>query len=367
MTSDDFGPEYVVEITDPRLGLKGFLVIDNTALGPGKGGIRMTPAVTAGEVFRLARTMTWKNALAGLPFGGAKAGIVFAGGPLTQKKKFVQSFSRALKPFIPQKYIAGPDVNTSEQEMKWIVETLKNRRAATGKPKRLGGLPHELGSTGFGVAQAARIALGLLKINLTQATAAIEGFGNVGSFAARFLADWGVKIIAAADSRGAVFQETGLSVNAIGKLKAGGQSVKDYTAGQALSRDEFFGLPVDVLITAGVTDAITEQNKNALRAKIIVEGSNIPMRENIEEELHQRGILLVPDFVANAGGVISSYAEYRGWGVSRMFKLVEEKIITATSRVLQEALRKNQWPRQAAMNIATVIVARAMRRRKNTF
>jgi len=364
---DSFGPEYVVEITDPKLGFKGFLVIDNTALGPGKGGIRMTPAVTREEVLRLARIMTWKNALAGLPFGGAKAGIVWPGGPLTLKKKFVQSFARASGSLVPRTYIAGPDVNTTEREMGWIVKTLKNRQAATGKPRRLGGLPHELGSTGLGVAHAARIALELLKIDLTKATAAIEGFGNVGSFACKFLQDWGVKIVAVSDSRGAVVKEAGLDAVVIKKLKAAGGSVKDYPSAQAISHDDFFGLKIDLLITAAVTDAINEANKKRLRARIIVEGSNIPMRESIEEELHRRGILVVPDFVANAGGVISSYAEYKNYGVKTMFKLVEEKITNSTTRVLQEARRKNQWPRQVALELAMVKIKRAMAKRRRVF
>src|SRR3990170_8884709 len=128
---DEFGPEYIINVYDPQIGMEGFLVIDNTALGPGKGGIRMTPNVTAEEVYRLARTMTWKNALAGIPFGGAKAGIIWPGGDDHLKKQFVQSFAKAIKPFLIKKYIAGPDVNTGEKEMQWFVEAAGNLRAAT--------------------------------------------------------------------------------------------------------------------------------------------------------------------------------------------------------------------------------------------
>lgn len=143
---DEFGPEYVIHAYDPVIGMRGFLVIDNTARGPGKGGIRMTAQVTAEEVFRLARIMTWKNAIADIPFGGAKAGIVWQGtvpgehrtkSKENLKKKYIQSFARALRPFIPKKYIAGPDVNTGEQEMQWFVEATGNWRSATGKPAKL--------------------------------------------------------------------------------------------------------------------------------------------------------------------------------------------------------------------------------------
>ncbi|MEK9180162.1 MAG: Glu/Leu/Phe/Val dehydrogenase dimerization domain-containing protein, partial [Patescibacteria group bacterium] len=166
---DEFGPEHVIEVSDPGIGMRGFLVIDNTVLGPGKGGIRMTPSVTVEEVFRLARTMTWKNAIAGIPFGGAKAGLVWdakealrqAQGKFSEenlKKQHVQAFAIALKKYIPDKYIAGPDVNSGEREMRWFAEAIGDKRAATGKPAEMGGLPHELGSTGFGVAHSARVA-----------------------------------------------------------------------------------------------------------------------------------------------------------------------------------------------------------------
>ena len=137
MTIDEFGPSSVIEVADAKTGMHGFLVIDNAARGPGKGGIRMTPDVTSEEVFSLARAMTWKNAIADLPFGGAKAGIVFdpKASTIEQKKKIVQAFSRALKPFVPGLYVAGPDMNSGEREMQWFVEANGNWRAATGKPR----------------------------------------------------------------------------------------------------------------------------------------------------------------------------------------------------------------------------------------
>jgi glutamate dehydrogenase (NAD(P)+) len=190
---DKFGPEYIVKVYDPKIGRERFLVIDNTVLGPGKGGIRMTPEVTIEEVFRLARTMTWKNALAELPFGGAKAGIIWRGGHNNLKKQYIQSFARAIKLFTPRKYIAGPDINTGEKEMQWFVEATGNWRSATGKPANLCmkvfgkpgekcGIPHEFGSTGFGVAQVTAISCETAGIPLKNALVAIHGFGNVGSF-----------------------------------------------------------------------------------------------------------------------------------------------------------------------------------------
>lgn len=356
---DKYGPEYVVEVYDSKIGMEGFLVIDNTVLGPGKGGIRMTPNVTAEEVYRLARTMTWKNSLAGIPFGGAKAGIVWKGGDDNLKKQFVQSFARVIKPFLMKKYIAGPDVNTGEKEMQWFVEAVDNLRAATGKPSKLChpsgekcGLPHELGSTGYGVAQAAAIAIRMKGLDISQTTVAIEGFGNVGEFTLKHLAGMGAKIVAITDINGGIYDKNGLDEKILLGLKHQKKSPVEYSGGTKIETGQIFDLPVDVLIPAAVTDSINDKNKNEIRAKIIVEGSNIPMRETIEEEFFKKGVLIVPDFVANAGGVISSYAEYRGYSHEKMFNLVEKKIRNATTAVLKLSLKENRNPREVAMEIA---------------
>ena len=349
---DEFGPAYIVKVYDPKIDLKGILVIDNLAFGPGKGGIRMAPTVTEEEIFRLARTMTWKNVLAGIPFGGAKSGIIYDSSKKQDKKMLIQAFARAIKEFLPNKYIAGPDVNTGELEMKWFVEAVKDRKAATGKPKKLGGLPHELGSTGFGVAQATKVAAQILKLDLKKVTVAVEGFGNVGSFAFKHLKEMGAKIVAVSDSRGTAFFKGGLDYEKLKHVKDRGKSVSDYGEGAKMTREAIFALPADILVLATVTDVINEKNKNAVQAKIIVEGSNIPMRENIEDELFKRGIVIVPDFVANAGGVISSYAEYKGYSIARMFKLVEEKMTATTKAVLTESLNKHKNPRAVALDLA---------------
>lgn len=363
MNKDQFGPELVLEVWDPKIGMEGFLVIDNTAIGPGKGGVRMTPNVTKEEVFRLARTMTWKNALADIPFGGAKGGIIWPGGSDELKKQYIQSFARLIKIFTPKKYIAGPDVNTGEQEMQWFVEATGNWKSATGKPanycmKVFGkpgekcGIPHEFGSTGFGVAQATSIASKLADIDLKVAKAAIHGFGNVGTFTYQYLIDMGARVVALADSSTAVFNKNGIDKNIINQLIRERRKLKDYPKAKLINKDDFWGLPVDVLIPASVTDVINKTNYQKISAKIIVEAGNIPMSESIEQELFKKGILIVPDFVANAGGVISSYAEYRGYNPKQMFELVERKIKKSTRLVLEESIKKNKNPRMVALEIA---------------
>lgn len=378
ITRDEFGPEYVIRIYDAQLGMEGFLVIDNTALGPGKGGMRMTPNVSVEEVFRLARTMTWKNALADIPFGGAKSGIVWGGGTEEKKRAMIESFSRALKPLIPKKYIGGPDVNTGEREMQWFAEANGNWRSVTGKPanycmEAFGkkgekcGIPHEFGSTGFGVAKATAATAALIGMDLKNARVAIEGFGNVGSFAFKHLRELGATIVAVSDKDGAIYVERGLDGDALAKLKEQGKGVSAYPKAERITHDAIFALPVDVLIPAAVTDVIHDGNKDKIQAKLIVEGANIPMRESVERELFKRGIFIVPDFVANAGGVISSYAEYRGYNPKRMFELVERKITAAVKNVTAQSLKTGKDPRTIAMAIAQEKVRERMGKKKETF
>ena len=377
--ADLYDPEYTVEVKDIKSGLNGFLVIHNTSLGPGKGGIRLTSDITMDEVKRLAATMTWKNALAGIPFGGAKAGIKWdASQPGVKKKEIIQSFARALKPFLVKKYIAGPDVNTGEKEMQWFVEAAGNWRAATGKPanyclKIFGhgsqkcGLPHEFGSTGFGIAQATAVAAKFAHLDLKGASVAIPGFGNVGTFTYKFLKAMGAKITAIADVKGAIYSPGGFDERIIKKIISKKISLVEAFNSKKITIEDFWALPVDILIPASVTDVINDGNKKLLKAKIIVEAGNIPMSESIESELSHNGILIVPDFIANAGGVISSYAEYRGYNAKRMFDLVKRKITKTTKEVLEQSARTKKYPRAVAMQIAVSRVEQKMKGKASVF
>lgn len=358
---DKFGPEYIIKIYDPKIGMKGFLVIDNTVLGPGKGGIRMTSDISEKEVLRLARTMTWKNALAGIHFGGAKAGIVWSGGNEKLKKSFIQSFAQKIKMFIPKFYIAGPDVNTGKKEMLWFTESINNLHSATGKPLSVGGLPHELGSTGFGVAWATKIAAKIINIDIKNATIAIHGFGNVGIFAYKYLTEMGATIVALSNRNTAIYNKKGLDARIIEKLIKDKKPLNEYPQSSHIDLDKFWGIRVNILIPASVTDVINNSNKNKIRAKIIVEGGNIPMSEQIEKELFKKGILIVPDFVANAGGVISSYAEYKGYDAKKMFDLVKQKIIKTTTEVIKKSLVENKNPREIAQKMARLKVEIVMK------
>ncbi|MEM5802159.1 MAG: Glu/Leu/Phe/Val dehydrogenase [Candidatus Aenigmatarchaeota archaeon] len=363
--ADEFGPEYVIEVYDPGINLKGILVIYNTARGTGKGGIRMSPTITTEEIFRLARIMTWKTALADLPWGGAKAGIKADTKKISleEKKNLMKSFGRALRFIAPKLYIAAPDVGTGEEEMRWFVEGNGNLKSATGKPKDLGGIPHELGSTGYGVFHSALIAVKFKRIKLNELTVAIEGFGNVGISVAKFLFEAGAKIVAVSDSKGCIYNPEGIDFQKLYQVKKETGSVINYKPGEVLENEKIFELNVDMIIPSALPDVINEKNVDKVKAKIIVEAANIPIRYEIEKILHEKGVLIIPDFVANAGGVISSYAEYRGYDEQKMFKLVERKVKKNTKLVLDSIKKENILPREAAEKIAKERVKEAMVKR----
>ncbi len=359
MEYDEFGPEKVIHSYDPKTGMKAITVIDNTNLGPGKGGIRMTPSVNEEEVYKLARTMTWKNALAGIPFGGAKSGIIANDKEMKQgqKDEIVAAFGRAIKCIAPTHYIAGPDMNMAEHEMQILVEANGDKNSATGKPKNMGGLPHELGSTGFGTYHALLTALEF--IDLKEPTVAIEGFGNVGTFVMKFLTEKGIKVVATSDSKGTIFNEEGLDYEKLMKVKEETGSVVNYEDGKKLDGGELVGLGVDILVPAAIPDFINKSNKNDIEAKLIVCGSNIAMSEEIEEEFYKKGVMVIPDFVANAGGVISSYIETINGSEEDMFKIVEKNITENTKETLERSKEKKISPREAAMEIAVERVKEA--------
>lgn len=354
---DKYGPEYVIEVYDSKTGMQGILVMDNLARGPGKGGIRFVPDLTAQEIMSLARAMTWKNAFADIPFGGAKSGI--KGDPKkVNKEAYIRAFARAIKQYIPNKYVAGPDMNMGENDMAIFVDEIGTKQAATGKPFSIGGLPHELGSTGFGVAKAVEVAAEFSKINLNGATVAIEGFGNVGTFTMKFLTEKGANIIAISDSKGTIYNKKGLNYEKLMDAKKKKGTVTAYSDGIVLPTEKLFEIQVDILIPGARPNVITDANAANVKAKLIVEAANVPIPINVEKKLAKKGILIVPDFVANAGGVISSYAELQNMDEKKMFALVEDKIIKNTMLVLERANDKDV--RAASEAIAKERVENAM-------
>lgn len=359
--ADELGPFKIIHVYEPSVDLKAVLVVDNVARGPAIGGVRMAPDVSTEECFRLARAMTLKNAASDLPYGGGK--IVMYGDPkMSQEKKskMLRALASALR--YTDEYIFAPDMGTDEVCMACIKDEIGR---VVGLPCEVGGIPlDEIGATGWGVAHATEVALRYCDFELKGARVAIQGFGAVGKNAARFLSEKGAVIVAVADSRGTVYNPEGLDVEILTMLKKEGKSVTDYPVGEKLDRDAVIGLPCEIWIPAARPDVISEDNVHLLDTKLVVEGANIPVTEGAEKILHERGILYIPDFIANAGGVICAASEYQGSTQCAAFGSIEEKVRKNTELVLEASQRKGISPREAAVELAVERVKRAMKYRR---
>jgi glutamate dehydrogenase (NAD(P)+) len=355
--ADDLGPDKIVHMHKAAAGLKAILVVDNVAMGPSIGGVRMAPDVTLAECFRLARAMTLKNAAAGLHHGGGKA-VIFADPKmgLEKKEQLVRCFAGAIAELTD--YIPGPDMGTDERCMAWVRDEIGR---SVGLPRELGGIPlDEIGATGFGIAVCAKVAQDYCDVNLEGARVVVQGFGSVGIHAARFLGESGAVLVAASDSQGAVHDAGGLDVAALVAHKRTGASVASFSDGQSMDSDALVGVDCDIWVPAARPDVIHAGNVEDLKAKLVISGANIPVTPEAEATLAEQGVLLVPDFIANAGGVICAAVEYAGGTESAAFAAIEEKITANTREVLEEVSRTDVTPRAAAVAMAQRRVRQAM-------
>ncbi len=347
--ADAFGPARIIHIHRASLGLRAIVVVDNTACGPAVGGVRMAPDVSLEECFRLARAMTWKNAAAGLPHGGGKS-VIFADPRMNAaaKEELIRCFAASVADVTD--YIPGPDMGTDERCMAWVKEEAGR---AVGLPASIGGIPlDEIGATGFGLAACVDVAREFIDLELKGARIVVQGFGAVGKFAARFLAAKGAVLVGASDTGGTLADSSGLDVERLIALKAAGQKLRDYDSGQKLGADAILDIDCDVWIPAARPDVVNAGNVNRLKTRLIAQGANIPCTAEAEEMLYKRGVLVVPDFIANAGGVICAAIEYRG-GTQRMaFDMIDEKIRANTRLVLDDSRRSGSFPRSAALLLA---------------
>jgi len=346
--ADELGPFKTLFLHDPDSGLKAIIVLDNIARGPAIGGVRMEPDVTPYEVFRLARAMTLKSAVAGLPHGGGKAGIV-ADPIRSNRDALIRSFARGIAEL--SEYIPGPDMGTDESSMAIIYEETGR---ATGLPRSLGGIPvDEIGATGFGLCECAEVVADNIGLNLKGARLSVEGFGHVGEHAARFLADKGSVLVAASDIQGLVFDSNGLDLAALARAKRERGTVLAYErGGKKLAKEEIFSLPCDIFIPAARPGTLHRDNALKLRSRLVLQGANIPATTEAERILHDRGILVIPDFIANAGGLICCSVEYQGGNEETVFAVIREKIRTNTEVLLRRLHGEKVLPREAAMRMA---------------
>ena len=358
---DELGPAKVIRVFEPGMDLKAVLVVDNVACGPSIGGLRMAPDVTTAECARLARAMTLKNAAAGLPHGGGKS--VLLGDPRLErgrKERLIRAFAHALRN--ETDYIFGPDMGTDETCMAWVKDEIGR---AVGLPAALGGLPlDELGATAWGLLYCAEAAGAFAGLSLDGARVAVQGFGAVGRHAARFLAGRGAKLVAASDSAGTIADPRGLDVEAMARLKERGAPLREHPDGEKLDRDAVIGIDCDIWIPAARPDVVREDNAGRLRARLVLQGANIPCTVAAEEALAARGVVVVPDFIANAGGVICAAMEYAGATRAAAFDTIAERVGANTAQVLREAKERGVTPRRAAEALAVRRVRQAMSTRR---
>lgn len=359
--ADALGPTKILHVYEPSIQLRGILVVDNVARGPSIGGLRMAEDVSVEECFRLARAMTLKNAAAGLPHGGGKS--VLFGDPRMEegrKEMLIRAFAKALRG--QEDYIFGPDMGTNEVCMAWVRDEIGR---AVGLPEELGGIPlDKIGATGWGLLNAVEVALDFSGFALRGARVVVQGFGAVGRHAARYLTASGAVLVGAADSRGAIHDPQGIDVDALIQIKDGGGSVRDAARGERLAREAVVGLPCDVWIPAARPDVVDASNVDQLQARLVVQGANIPFTVEAERTLHERGVLVVPDFIANAGGVICAAMELRGATETTALQAIEEKVRRNTRVVLEASRRQGLLPREAAVAMAEERVRRAMALRR---
>ncbi|MDJ0975644.1 MAG: Glu/Leu/Phe/Val dehydrogenase [Planctomycetota bacterium] len=358
-TQDELGPSKVVHLYDPETGLRAIVAIDNVARGASIGGVRMAPDVTTDEVFRLARAMTLKNAAAGLAHGGGKAGIL-ADPRTADKPSLIRAFGRAIKDLV--EYIPGPDMGTDELCMAWLLDEIGR---AAGLPRALGGIPlDEIGATGRGLAACAEVAAPFAALELEGARVAIEGFGNVGRPAAQFLEERGCVLVAASDSRGAIHDPAGIPVADLTEAKRTSGRVDAYAPDKSIEPAGLFTVPCDILIPAARPDCIHAGNVGGIQARLILQGANIPATPAAEAQLFEKGVVSVPDFIANAGGVICAAVEYHGGTEATALEVIDAKIRTNTREVLERSREAGILPRKAADALARERVLEAMKARR---
>ena len=353
----------------------GHRVQHNLARGPGKGGIRYHPDVTLDEVKALAMWMTWKCAITGIPYGGAKGGVACQ--PKTMSLRELEKLTRRYATEIsimigPDRDIPAPDVNTDGRIMAWIMDTISMHQGftvhsvVTGKPVSIGGSLGRIDATGRGVMITVREAASRIGMSLEGARVVVQGYGNAGSTAARLLSELGCKLIAASDSTSSVYSEAGFDPVDLKSYKDANRSFARYQGVDTVSPEELLELPCDILIPAALEGQITEANADRVKARIVAEAANGPTTPEADSIMKDNGILVVPDILANAGGVVVSYFEWVQdiqryfWGVEEINSRMESIMVESFNSVMDLAEAEKVGTREAAMLMAVQRVTEAI-------
>jgi glutamate dehydrogenase/leucine dehydrogenase len=380
-------PKEVIEISaNPMLpsgrmmNFKAFIVRYNDALGPAKGGIRMSTSVNVEDVIGLAMEMTWKTSLIGVPFGGGKSGICADPAKLlpNEKEAVIRAFTRSARRHIgPEIYIPAPDMGTNETDMGHVRDCIAYSAGTsitdgcfvTGKPIILGGIIGRREATGKGVFYTMQAACEKLDIDIKTARVAVQGFGNVGAVAAVEIEKCGTKVIAVSDISGGLYNDTGINIDRLIAYAKSNGFIKGFEGAQAVTNDAVLECNCDILIPAATQSQITIDNARKIKAKIIAEGANAPTTPDADEILEQRGIVVIPDILCNAGGVFVSYLEYTQETQREQMTLQQvesrlgDRMKTKYLEVQEYARNKTLTLRQAAMDIAVRRVVEAIKAR----
>ncbi len=365
-----------VRMDDGRVEVfTGYRVQHDSSRGPSKGGIRYHPDVNLGEVAALAMWMTWKCALADLPYGGAKGGVAVTPRQLSRPElqRLTRRYAAEIFPLIgPDQDVPAPDVGTDAQVMAWIMDTYSQQvgysvpGVVTGKPLSIGGSLGREEATGRGVVCVTHEALRHLKLDIRDTTVAVQGFGNVGSHTARIMHESGARVVAVSDVAGGIYNSHGLDIPALlAQYKGKGQPLTDMKLGERISNEELLQLDCTVLIPAALSEQITERNAAKLRCRILAEGANGPTTLEADRIVHDKGIFVIPDILANSGGVIVSYFEWVQdaqrffWKATDIQDRLRDLMTSAFQRTLEFATTKRTSMRMAALMSGIDKVAQA--------
>jgi glutamate dehydrogenase (NAD(P)+) len=347
---------------------EGYRVIHSTILGPSKGGIRFDTHVNLDEVKALAAWMTWKCAVVDIPYGGAKGGVACDPREMSagEIERLMRAYTQAMADvFGPDQDIPAPDMGTGPREMAWLMDQYSRIRGmttptvVTGKPIVLGGSLGRTEATGRGVMVSAMAAMEKLKINPYKATCVVQGFGNVGSWAARLLSERGLLVQAVSDLSGAYFNEKGIDIEAVSKYREKNKgSLEGFGGTEKITNEDLLTLPVDLLVPAATEDVIKSSNAASIKARLIVEGANGPTSSKADKIINEKGIMVVPDILANAGGVTVSYFE---WVQNRLgYKWTADRVNRRSDRIMKDAfvnVYKTSKEYNVPMRIAAYMVA----------
>jgi glutamate dehydrogenase (NAD(P)+) len=354
----------------------GFRVQHNIARGPAKGGLRYHPGMTLDDARALAMYMTWKTAVADVPFGGAKGGVICDPHALSlnELEHLTRRFTTEISLIVgPDRDIPAPDLGTGPQVMAWIMDTLSMHAgfsvpaSVTGKPQAIGGSEGRFTGPGRGLTMVTVLAMRDAGMDPSGARVAIQGFGKVGGVSAELLTAEGMTVVGVSDSTCGLYRADGLDLTALRHLKEEGGHFSDYGGAEQIDRDELLALDVDVLVPAALEAQISARNANRVKAKVIAEGANAPLTTEADSELNARGVLILPDILANAGGVVVSYFEWVQdiqayfWGSGEVNSRLREVMTRSYQQVRGEAQTHSVTLRDAAFRIAVTKVAEATR------